>query len=209
MDPKQKRLYTTIENADDLEIDLSAIAGPNDVTELIVKKGMAKMMKLQRVLSRPQFLGVDVPNTKLEWLNEYLEDNPHEVVVVFTLFRDTALHLHELYKSESALIIGGDEDGVVKFQKGGARIAIGTIAAMNESLNLQRARTAIFLENHWSNPTMTQALDRIHRIDITEPKHVIHVRVPHTVDQDVADGWTQKHNTTQVVYNYLRRLRRA
>jgi SNF2 family DNA or RNA helicase len=84
---------------------------------------------------------------------------------------------------------------------------IGTIAAMGEGLNLQRASTAIFVDQEWSTIKMTQAYDRIHRLDITEPKVIYLLHCANTVDNLILEALTNKWSQTELVYAALSYLR--
>ena len=80
---------------------------------------------------------------------------------------------------------------------------VGTIAAMGESLNLQRASTAIFIDQEWSTIQMAQAEDRLHRIDITEPKNIIYLIAENTVDRLVAKALEKKWSQITLVKEFL------
>ena len=82
---------------------------------------------------------------------------------------------------------------------------VGTIDAMREGLNLQIADTAIFLDQHWSSTKMKQAVDRIHRINITNTKHIIHLYHKGTVDELILKALDKKWSDKELVERFLRK----
>lgn len=80
----------------------------------------------------------------------------------------------------------------------------GTIAAMGEGLDLPHISTAIFLDVEWSSILMTQAVDRIYRINITEAKHIIYLRAVNTVDNLLLDTLNQKWDMRQMIECFIR-----
>jgi SNF2 family DNA or RNA helicase len=70
-----------------------------------------------------------------------------------------------------------------RFQAGERRVFVGTLATLSESVNLQRASNAIFLDRHWNPATNVQAADRIYRIGQTKPVTITHLVARDTVDE--------------------------
>ena len=79
---------------------------------------------------------------------------------------------------------------------------VGTIDAMGEGLNLQWAKNAVFIDSHWSTIKMTQAVDRIHRIDIKESKN-IYLLWSTPEDKLVLDALDRKWSEAELVYHFL------
>lgn len=192
--PKQKELYKTIAKADDILLQIQD-------KELVILNALSRIVKLQQVVSDPRNLNFEIPSAKVEWIKEFIEDNPDEPLVIFTKFRSTAVGLAGILDSD--LIIGGSNSFGTDFISGRKNILVGTIAAMSESLNLQRASTAIFLDQEWSRTKMVQAVDRIYRINITEPKYIIYLISPHTVDNLVWKALDQKWSQIRMVEEFL------
>jgi len=210
MTRQQKALYDRIAVAKDLEVDLrdfqqSMKDGSGGSGVMVIANTLTHIIRLQQATSDPHNLGFEVPSAKVEWVMDFLDDNPKEVVVIFTRFRDTATRLAGLLKA--SLLVGGMSDPTVSiapFLTGQNRILVGTIDAMGEGLNLQMASTAVFLDQHWSSIKMRQAVDRIHRINITEPKHIMHLHCPGTVDELVLDALAKKQSDRQIVERFLK-----
>jgi len=82
------------------------------------------------------------------------------------------------------------------------RLLVGTIAAMGEGLNLQGEKTVVFLDQEWSQTKMQQAVDRVHRVDIKEPKNIIYL-VGSPVDKLVLQALDRKWSDTKLVTEAL------
>jgi SNF2 family DNA or RNA helicase len=55
---------------------------------------------------------------------------------------------------------------------------------MGESVNLQSASNAVFLDRSWNPATNAQAADRIYRIGQTKPVTITHIVARGTVDEE-------------------------
>jgi SNF2 family DNA or RNA helicase len=196
MEKAQKEAYDAVRRTKDIETIV-----PGRLSPLLIKNALSKIVRLQQIASDPKMLGIDAPSVKVQWVLDYLEDNPEEIAVVFTRFRAVARRLANDCGAD--LLMGGVQGGGAAFLSGEARVLCGTIQAMGSSLNLQRARTAIFVDCMWSTIEMTQAVDRIHRIDITEPKNVIYLRCVNTVDDLVLKALDHKWSEQQLVWHFL------
>lgn len=189
--PTQRAAYEKIKKADDILVQV-------EDKELLIQNVLTMITRLQQISVDPSLIGLKGKSGKLLWLEEWIDDHPSERIVVFSRFRDVALNLASLYSGDH--IVGGDISP--GFDERSFHRVFGTIAAMGEGLNLQRASIAIFLDGHWSTIKMTQALDRIHRVDILEPKTVYLLescREDIIVYKAIKEKWTEQ----QLVYNYL------
>lgn len=195
MTDTQRAMYAKVRDADDILIDVDA-ADP-----LVITNVLARITRLQQIASDPMLLGLQATSAKLEWLSEYIEDNSNESIVIFTRFRELAVKI--AYKLNAAYVVGGKESTLVRFQTGETQYVVGTIDAMGESLNLQKARTAIFVDQHWSSIAMAQAIERIHRADITEAKHIIYLMAEGSVDSLLMKTLDDKWNLQRMVREYL------
>jgi SNF2 family DNA or RNA helicase len=202
MDAEQERVYKKVKNAKDLVVNLE----DGSTNPLIVQSALTQILALQRIASLPEaHFSLKIGSAKFEWLKGYLEDNPDETVVIFTRFVDTAKYIADhISMSERDLYIGGS-DRPLAFLNGQKRLLVGTIAMMGEGQNYQRAKTAIFFEQDWSTIKMSQAYDRIHRIDITESKNIILLESKNTVDGLILDAIDHKWSETEMVYLAIKR----
>lgn len=204
MEPVQESLYNAIDESEDIEVSFNE-------SEMIIPNVLAKIIKLRMASSMPSLI-VQKPSIKSSkelWLKDYLTDNPYETIVVFTTFRGTAIALQQEYADEACRLIGGDGTGSIQpFLEGKKRLLIGTIASMSEGLNLQIADTAIFFDEEWSSVQMSQAIDRIHRINITSPKNIIYL-ISSPVDELIHGVVDEKLDERELVRRYLDERGRA
>lgn len=192
MDSVQQTLYDTIKHNTDIEIK---VAGQT----MLVPNALSLITRLMQISSYPPMLGFnDATSGKLAWLDDFLSDHEDEATVIFTRFRATAIYIADKYKCD--MIIGGDRRET--WSGTGPRRLVGTIDSMGEGLNLQWAKNAVFVDSHWSTIKMTQAIDRIHRIDIKEPKN-IYLLWSCREDKLVIDAINQKWTESELVYYFL------
>ncbi len=191
--PEQRKVYNKIVDACDIVVNLS-----EDIKTLIPIR-LVEILRLCQAAIDPQLLGITAPSAKLDWLADWLEDNEGTSVIVFTRFHDTAMRLHKLYGGK--LIVGGQKQPTITTDD---KLLFGTIAAMGEGLDLPHISTAIFLDIEWSSILMTQAVDRIYRINIDEPKHIIYLRGVNTIDSLLLDAVNNKWSQRELVEAYVR-----
>lgn len=191
--PEQQKIYNQLANASDIIVDLTA-----DIS-VLMPIVLTEILRLCQAAVDPKLLGVDCGSAKLDYLADWLEENNETSVIVFTRFRETAERLHKQHGG--ILITGGVKQPVITPE---TKLIFGTIAAMGEGLDLPHISTAIFLDVEWSSILMTQAVDRIYRINITEAKHIIYLRAVNTVDSLLLDTLSQKWNMRQMIECFIR-----
>ena len=191
MTPEQRLSYDVLATSKDLVVVV-------EERDMIVKNALDLLTKIQQLSVDPTLLGLKGGSGKLDWLHDFLQDH-EEPAVIFSRFRDVAINLARRYKGD--LIVGGDRGA--DFIEGRNRLLFGTIAAMGEGLNLQRAAYAIFLDCSWSTIQMAQAIDRIHRVNIDEPK-VIYRLTSCKEDELVLTALEKKWTEADLVYYFLR-----
>ena len=203
MSRDQASAYRKIEEANDPSVELA------DGVETSVSIVLTQILRLIQVTTDPTLLGLSTASSvKLDWVQDWLEDNPQESVIIFTRFRDTAIKLHTLFNSQERLddgrgfklIVGGHRDDVTAND----RYIVGTISAMGEGLDLPHIDNAIFIDREWSSILMDQAIDRIHRINITNAKNIYWLRCINTVDEMMQQANESKWSTKQIVESYLK-----
>jgi SNF2 family DNA or RNA helicase len=199
LDPAQRRLYDKVRKATDIELVLD-----KDNSMLI----RSKFTTLHQIASWPEQAGFEGPSAKLTWLAEYVEGNPTGQMLVFSRYRRTTQHLHarlcEWTGSQQALVIGGEAPTLIdEFRAGKVRFLVGTIAALGEAFDLPMASTSIFFDSDMNANLMRQAMDRIHRLTITESKQVIFLHGVRTVDKHVHNVVTGKWSEQQMLAHFL------
>ncbi len=184
--------YKQIETAGDIIVDV-------DDMELIIPNVLAKIMALRQITSNG--LGT-YTSDKMDYALSYVTDNPDANIVIFSYFRNTAKEIAQ--KLKAPLVIGAQE--APDIQKLKPNLLVGTIGALGESHDLPWMDVAIFIDIDWSSIAMTQAKDRIHRINITSPKLVLYLYHPGTVDDLIFEALDKKWNDIELVQSYLRRF---
>lgn len=189
LNPSLQGAYMEIKTAGDILV-------PIGDEEHIIPNVLARIMKLRQLTSNG--LG-QFTSDKLEYVTTYVEDNPDANIVIFSSFRETAQLLAR--KLKAPLIIGGHTSDL----SDKPRLLVGTTAALGESFDLPWMDVAIFVESEWSSTVMAQAKDRIHRINITDPKLALYLYHPGTVDELIFEALDKKWTNLELVQAYLRR----
>ena len=192
MSIRQQRVYLDVVRADDIIVE-------SDNIELYVPNVLSRIVKLQQITSGAI---QGVPSEKVRWAIDYRNDNPNEVMMFFTRFVLTGKALADRFGCE--FVTAGSE--LPKdFIEGRSNTVVGTIDAMGEGIDgLQRAKTAVFVDQHWSSRKMTQAVSRVHRLGIKEGKNVVYLYCPKTYDEMVLKSIEEKWTTQELVYSYLK-----
>lgn len=191
----QREAYEQIEDADDILVDIGGIEG-----EILVKNVLSRILHLQKIVSDPLLVGLDIPSAKFDWLEERLEAMPEDdTILILTRFRDTALRLARRF--DLPCVVGGTR---LDFDPKTQRRIVGTIAAMGEGLDLGQIWTTVFWDREWSSILMYQALDRTERdLTATQPREIIYLHVPGTVDDLIRDVNEAKLSTVELVRRYV------
>lgn len=189
----QRTIYDKIRKAKDIEVDLGG-AEPE-----LIQEGMDRFTWMHQVASDPHAVGLKQSSAKVEWVQAYVEDNPDQQMIIFSRYREVAKRMAR--DLGAALVLGGqDAYRIDEFIDGRMRIMCGTIGAMGTALDLPMARTCIFMDQEWSTILMEQAMKRVHRLGITESKHVIFLEAERTVDQKIKKALLNKWTDKQLLY---------
>ena len=190
--PALQSAYTQIETAGDIIVDV-------DDMELIIPNVLAKIMALRQLTSN----GLNTyTSDKIDYTLSYVADNPDANIVIFSVFRKTAQTLAK--KLNAPLVIGAQKP--LDIQRLRPKTLVGTIGALGESHDLPWMDVAIFVDVDWSSTSMQQARDRIHRINITNPKLALYLYHPGTVDDLIFEALDKKWSDIELVQNYLRQF---
>jgi|SRR5690242_1877130 len=183
LEGRQKEIYNTIDQCDDIECVLPT-------RTLFIPNQLTKITLLQQTTSMPETISASAElcsSAKMEWLKDYLADNPTIPMVIFTRFKLTQHYI----------------ENIIQLINREAKTLVGTIDSIGESLNLQWARVAIFYDLHWSSIKMSQAIDRIHRMDITESKYIIYLVARNTIDKLIMQAIRAKWTEQELIQRYL------
>lgn len=201
MTDKQADLYRRIREI--AEMDLKLDTGET----LLVKNVLGRILRLQQAASDPRLLGTDENGAKIDWLLEYVDDNPNETLLILTRFRDTALRIASILQIPH--YVGGDtiEGEFTNYSK-----IVGTIDAMKEGFNLGHIWNTVFIDQHWSSIAMAQAIDRTERdLNAIKPRMIMYLQAVDYADQETVDALVRralsaKWATIDLVNAYLRQV---
>ncbi len=190
--------------------------------EIILENALVRVLRLQQCALDPGIIGEDMPMyplgqvpAKVEWLQEWITDHPDESVVIVSRFRRfVEAWLREL--APDACIVGGMKQWQVQealraFNKTG--VMVGSLHAIKEGLNLQRASTMIITDGSWSSTDEYQLSQRIYRVGQKRPCQVIHLvaklskRRKWTVDRLMRNAVEKRFNDAQLVDEFIRDLK--
>lgn len=193
MNKKQQMVYNSLRKSKDIVFE-------HQDREIFIANALSLFTKLHQMSVMPQLLDWNHSSSKLDWLMEWLQDNP-EPVVIFSRYRGVITEVYN--RVECDVIVGGVKELPHRFLNGKVRVVAGTIAAMGEGLNLQRAEVAIFLDQAWSTTQMSQAIDRIHRIGIDSPRLIYYLHSSPT-DTHVLQAIEKKWTDSEMIYEAVR-----
>lgn len=181
LSPKQRRAYNEVRDQFWTVLDDGQVIKTDNV--------LAQLTALRQIATGLDLEGGTVTDsTKLDLALEMIRDNEDEAFVVFSWFKANARAAAAALGDEAYLVTGDvphqkRADMIAAFQAGERRVFVGTLATLSESVNLQRASNAVFLDRHWTPATNIQAADRIYRIGQTRPVTITHLVARDTVDE--------------------------
>lgn len=197
--------------------------------EVVLSNALARFIRLQQCSLDPSLLAEDLPDfpldevpAKIEWLQEWLDDHPNEPVIITSRFR-RFVEKWLIGLAPEATIVGGMSEGAVdkaiksfnNADKRGKRpILVGSLDAIKEGLNLQKASTMIITDGTWSSTAEYQLSRRIWRPGQERPCQVVHLvgrlqeRKRWSVDKLVREAITQKFDDAKLMDEFIGRLQR-
>jgi SNF2 family DNA or RNA helicase len=181
--PSQRRAYEDLRDTCVTTLDSGELVAADD--------GLVMLTRLRQIATGLDLVGEVADSSKLDVALELIEDNEDEAFVVFTWYKAAAYALSDRLSQKNIehFVVTGDVDHATRadyidrFQNGEARVFIGTIKTLGESVNLYRATNAIFLDRSWNPMDNAQAADRIYRIGQTQPVTITHLVARDTVDE--------------------------
>ena len=198
MDGKQKKAYTDMLETfevEELELDTSTV--------------LAQLTRLRQLTTAPNTLGLRDPGAKIEYILEWLEDNPDEPVVIFSNFSSALKELHSVLKVKAELVIGETSKekrhkAVKQFQAGKVQVLLCNIEAAGTGLTMDTAGTVIFMDRHYNPADNEQAEDRIvaTQKDRNLNALIIDLVCEGSVDEKIIEIVRQKKSVTEVANNY-------
>lgn len=181
----QRRVYDELASSCAASIDA---AGEERIK---AADGLVLLTRLRQVASGLDLLSKNVTDSsKLDLAFDLILDS-EEAVVVFSWYKQSLYSLEERLTAAGirSYCVTGDVSHekraarIAEFQAGNGRVFLGTLSTLGESVNLQRASHAIFLDRSWNPAANVQAEDRIYRHGQTRPVTITHLIAKDTVDE--------------------------
>lgn len=180
---EQRRVYT------ELQENFVAKVGAEDY--IVASDGLSMLTRLRQIATGLDFFAEEVTDSsKIDLAMDLIKDS-EEPTVVFSWYRQPGHALAKRLEAEGieCFVVDGDvtqqdrSDMIERFQAGERQVFIGTISTLGESVNLQRASNAIFLDQSF-NPAMNlQARDRVYRMGQTNKVLVTNIVAKDSVDE--------------------------
>ena len=154
--------------------------------------GIAMLGKLRQVATGLDLISDKVTDSvKLDYAVEMIRDSEDDEFVVFAWYKSAVAALEQRLtaKGVTCWSITGDtpqkdrDDAITRFAAGERRVFVGTLSTLGESVNLQRANNAVFLDRSWNPGTNAQATDRVYRQGQKRPVTITHLIAKDTVDE--------------------------
>lgn len=183
LSPAQRQVY------DDLVQECLAELPTGD--RIKTEDGIAMLGKLRQVATGLDLLGGMADSTKLDYAVEMILDGEDDEFVVFSWYKSAVAALEQRLaaKGVESWVVTGDvkqadrDTAIQRFTAGEKRVFIGTLSTLGESVNLQRANNAVFLDRSWNPGTNSQATDRVFRQGQKRPVTITHLIAKDTVDE--------------------------
>jgi SNF2 family DNA or RNA helicase len=155
MYPDQLRVYNEMRDQFWAKLEEGGIKAVNP---------LAQMNLLRRIAT--YYPGVK--SKKLDFAMNELEEEPDAQFVVFTWYKEPGRALEQRL-GDQVVVVDGDvpvrqrSELLRRHREGHARVLVGSIATLGESLNLQYAHEAIRLDRDWNPQVNAQTVDRLYR----------------------------------------------
>ena len=196
MDKKQAKLYNEIFVYNVLNGDII----PNAITQIT---------RLRQASVDPNLIGVKTKSPKLEFIKEYIKDNPNEKIMVFSMFTS---FLDRVKKElPQAQMLTGKQSQVEKqrsvdrIQKGSAKLLLANIIAGGVGWTLDKVDTMIFTDWSYVPAEMEQARDRFiptQKDVVYGGKQIINLDMRGSIDSKIREIVSKKESLVSYVNNY-------
>lgn len=177
-------------------------------TRMLVVNALARMTRMEQVLSHPWIYDMTEEGSKLEWLKLWMESNKDSFVVV-TRFKQSAEYIaRNVLETDE---ITGDvpekwRDSIVeKWRKEGGGL-IGTIGCLGTGINLQEASTMICYDVLHDPVQMEQVTHRIYRINTDHPVEVIYLYNEDTTNEIAYRAFRDRMSEIEMVRLLMKHL---
>ncbi len=139
-----------------------------------------------------------------KWIDDFLEESNNKLVL-YGIHRNILNSIHEKYKKQSIILLGGLADkkrklAVESFQNlPNFRIFIANISAAGEGITLTAASDLAFVELDWVSGKHIQAEDRIHRIGQKNAANIYYLIAQNTIEEELCELIQKKQKVVSAI----------
>tara|TARA_R110000824_G_scaffold165266_1_gene341845 strand:- start:4974 stop:6665 length:1692 start_codon:yes stop_codon:yes gene_type:complete len=214
LEPKQKAAYARMRDEMILGVEGGAIVATDP---LVLMLRLSQIASATPVVDDMDVVGLVAPSNKVKAVLELLDELGDKQLVVFAQSRKLIELLAERLESSgvSFMSITGAVSpehravNVSAFQAGEVRVALCTLGAGSEGINLFAADTVCFMQRSYSYGMSQQAEARVHRIGQDRPVTVIDLVSKDTLDLVVLEALVSKQGMAEeVLRDHARQLLR-
>jgi SWI/SNF-related matrix-associated actin-dependent regulator 1 of chromatin subfamily A len=176
----------------------------------VIPNAVAQLMRLRQATLDPTLLNVKDVAPKEQFIMEYLEDNPKEKVIVFSMFTSFLNKLKEKLGDKAVMLTGEQSQmqkqmAVDRIQSGNSNVLLSNIIAGGVGWTLDNADTIIFTDLSYNPIDNQQAKDRFVPTDTTKEyggKEIIYLQMQKSIDENIVDLLNKKINIIKFVNDY-------
>lgn len=199
MTPKQASLYKKMKDEFLIEIGDKEIDAQN---------ALVQATRLNQLSVCPEIFGVDVPSSKINFVIDYVKENPLEPIIVFSTFTSALKILNK--KIKGSVLLTGEQTALQKkkavdsFQNGSTNVILANIQAGAVGWTLDRATTEIFLNRSFIPVDNQQAEARFIPTKNVEKKSrtIIDLVNLHSKDRKLLDVYKGLCSLIQLINDY-------
>jgi len=148
-----------------------------------------------------------VAEFKLDYVYDFVNDViEEEKIIVFAHHKEIVSKVYDRFMHRAVKIIGGmdsesKQNAINRFYEDKYDIAVVSLRAGGEGINLQCASKVLFVELGWSPGEHTQAEDRAHRIGQKDTVNAYYMLGQKTIDELIYDIICEKANIINMTVN--------
>jgi SWI/SNF-related matrix-associated actin-dependent regulator 1 of chromatin subfamily A len=188
----------------------------NEIVELqringeVIPNAVAQLMRLRQATLDPTLLNVNDQSPKEQFIYEYLEDNPNEKIIIFSMFTSFLNKVKEKLGDKAVMLTGEQSQlqkqmAVDSIQKGTKNVMLANVLAGGVGWTLDKADTIIFTDLSYNPIDNQQAKDRFVPTDESAEyggKEIIYLQMDKSIDENIVDLLKKKINIIQYVNDY-------
>lgn len=159
----------------------------------VIPNAIAQLMRLRQATLAPELLGVNESSPKEQFIYEYIEDNPDEKIIVFSVFTSFLNTLKEKLGNKAKMLTGEQtqaqkQASVDAIQKGNCNVLLANIIAGGVGWTLDKVDTIIFTDISYNPIDNQQAQDRFVPVDERQEygaKQIIKLQMAKSIDKTI------------------------